>query len=114
DAPQHLAQRRSSANAGADLLRRFRDQRGTLRTYRAKQLGMSKGESQGSVSAHGHAGDAARCALPADGVMRLDVGDEFLQEEIAIANPAIGGVDIETDLRLGSDDEKVADLFLLP
>src|ERR1700684_792509 len=74
---------------------------------------MAKGEAQRTVSTHRDSGDCSIAAAFADAVLLFDEGDELLQKQIAVANGAVGGVDVETLSAFGSHDEKIAQLMVL-
>ena len=74
---------------------------------------MAEGEAQRTVSAHGDSSDRSIAAALADAVFLFDERDKFLQKKIAVANGAVGGVDVKTPPAFRSDDEKITDLLLL-
>lgn len=80
----------------------------------AKQVRIEKGETERAVAPHGDAGDAAVLAAGANAVVALDVGDEFANEEILVADFGVAGIDVEAAASVGRDDEKFGDLLLLP
>ena len=71
-----------------------------------KQFGMSEGEMEGAVAAHGNAGKRAIGASGTDAVAMFDERKKFLQEEGLVADFAVAGVDVETSLAGGSGDEE--------
>ena len=73
---------------------------------------MSKREAQGAVASHRDAADGSAGATPANSVLAFNVGHEFLQEEVAVANGAVGGVDVEAAPTFGRDNQEVAHLVL--
>src|SRR5260221_7782413 len=73
---------------------------------------MCKGETQGSVAAHGDAADGASGTSGEDAVFGFDVRQEFLKKEVAVAHRAVDGVDVEAAFGLGCDDEVVGHLVL--
>ena len=50
----------------------------------------------------------------AHAILVLDVGNELLQEKIAVGDRTVGGIDIETPPAFRGNDEKLADLVLPP
>src|ERR1700688_1331066 len=75
---------------------------------------MKESETQRAVTAHRDAADRPIISALLDAVFVLDEGDEFLQEEIAVAHGTVGRIDIERLSTLGSDDEKFSNFALLP
>src|ERR1700751_2201404 len=73
---------------------------------------MSKGKPQSSVAAHRNPAHRSSLAVHAHPVFLFNVWQEFPQEKVAIALPAIGGIDVETAEALRSDDQEIADLLL--
>src|ERR1022692_1789720 len=74
---------------------------------------MAKSETQRSITTHGNAADRPIISPLVHTVFRFDQRDELLQKKVAIADGAIGGVDIETAPAFGSGDQKIAKLMLL-
>src|SRR5271154_835974 len=73
---------------------------------------MRESEAQCSVAAHGNSADGATRAAGQDSVFALDVRKQFLQEKIAVAHGAVGGVDVEAASGLRRDNQEVAHLVL--
>src|SRR5580765_3455238 len=73
---------------------------------------MGKGEAQSTVPSHGNATEGSACAARADAVFALNVRQEFLEEEVAVTNRAVGGVDVEAAPSFGRDNQEVAHLVL--
>src|SRR5208282_2831712 len=74
---------------------------------------MSKGQPQGSVAAHRNTADRASLTARPDAVLALDVRDELLQKEIAVAHRAVGRIDVKTAPALGRGDKKITHLVLI-
>jgi hypothetical protein len=71
-----------------------------------EQFGMSEGEMEGAVAAHGNAGNGAIGAAGTDAVAVFDERKKFPQEEGFVADFAVAGVDIEASPAGGSGDEE--------
>ena len=110
---EHARQRRSGPRYEVEGLRRFGDERGTLRARRREQFRMRERETQGPVAAHGNSADGAARAAGPDPVFAFNVRQEFLQKKVVVAYRALGGVDVEAAPALRRDDEKVAHLVLV-
>src|SRR5580700_1102548 len=76
-------------------------------------MGIGKCETQRSVASHGNTGNRSCLTLPPNAIVGFNVGDEFLQEEIAVSDFPVGGVYVEAGLRLRCDDQEITDLVLL-
>src|SRR5260370_3058582 len=70
-----------------------------------EQFGMSEGEMEGAVAAHGNAGNRAIGAAGTDAGAAFDERKKFLQEEGFVANFAVAGVDVEARPASGSGDK---------
>jgi hypothetical protein len=68
----------------------------------------SGGETQCSVAAHGKTCNAARLAAADNTKVRLDMGNEFRQEKIAVALMTVRGVDEECPSALDCYEQEVA------
>src|SRR5262249_32618931 len=66
------------------------------------------------ISAHGDPGDSAGRAIPTNRIFFLDVGHELGEEEVAVADTPVGGVDVKRGLALRGHDEAVVNLMLTP
>ncbi len=74
---------------------------------------MGKSEAQGTVASHGNPADGSACAARTKAVFALDVGQEFLEKEVAVADGGVGGVDVEAAPSFGRDNQEVAHLVLV-
>src|SRR5271167_3299302 len=74
---------------------------------------MGKGETKRSVASHRDPGDGPRLALSLNPVFAFDVGYEFLQEEVAVADFAVGRVYVEAGLGLWRDNQEIDNFVLL-
>ena len=68
---------------------------------------MMEGKMEGTVAAHGNAGDRAIGAALTDLIAAFDEGEKFLQEKILVTDFAVAGVDVETGAAGGSGDEEI-------
>src|SRR5260370_37927727 len=71
-----------------------------------EQFGMSEGEMEGAVAAHGNAGNRAIGAAGTDAVAAFDERKKFLQGEGLAAHFAVAGMDVEASRARGSGDEE--------
>ncbi len=71
-----------------------------------EQFGMSEGEMEGAVAAHGNAGNRAIGAAGTEAVAAFDERKKFLQEEGLVADFAVAGIDVEASPARGSGDEE--------
>ncbi len=113
DIRQHFSQGRAGARGEIKFTGRLGNQRGALSADGGKHFGMAEGEAQRTVSAHGDSSDRSIAAAFADAVFLFDERDKLLQKKIAVANGAVGGVDVKTFSAFRSDDEKITELMLL-
>ena len=112
DRRQQLSERGAGAGRGVEFSRRFGDQSRTLRANCRKHFGMSEGNPQRTISAHGDAADRSVTTPLADTVFTFDQRDEFLQEEVAVANRTVGRIDVEGSPAFRRNDEKLPYLVL--
>ena len=84
-----------------------------MRADGAEQAGIKEGEAERSVAAHGDAGNAAMAAVAKNAVVRLDVGQEFADEEILVADAGVARVDVKGAAGAGRDDQELGDFLLL-
>ena len=88
-------------------------ERGAVGADGGEELGMTEGEMERAVSAHGDAGDGAMGAAGSDAIVFFDEGKKFLEQEIFVAIFAIAGVDVEAGVAVGSDDEEILELVFV-
>src|ERR1700734_4145202 len=113
DRSQQLTPWSTGAQRGIQFLRRVGNEGCALRAHSRKHLGISKREAQRSVTSHGDSGDRSRLALAANPIFAFNVGNEFLQKEIAVEDFTVGGVYVEAGSCFGRNDQEIADFMLL-
>src|SRR5580692_3823240 len=110
---QHFPQRGARTGSGVEVLRRLRDECGTLGAHGREHFGMAEGETQRAVTPHGNTADRPVISALGNAVFLFDQRDELLKKEVAITDGTVCGVDIETASTLRGDDEKLPKLMFL-
>lgn len=71
-----------------------------------EQFGMTEGEMQGAVAAHGNARDRAIGAAWARSITAFDEREEFAQKEVLVTEFAVARVDVKAGCARGSGNEE--------
>src|SRR4051794_16785719 len=80
----------------------------------SEEFRMSESEAKRPVSTHRHAVDPPILARVLDAIFALDERDEFLKEEVAIADFPVCGIHVEAGAASRSRDDKFSDFSLPP
>src|ERR1700756_1212822 len=73
---------------------------------------MGKSKAQSSITAHRNPAYGSSRTVHPHPVPLFDLRHELPQEKVAVALPAVGGIDVETAESLRSNPHEIADLLL--